>query len=463
MHQLKGVFSTTRIAASPADKVISHYPATAKHITAIYKNQLFSVDVIGAQGETVSIEGIEKQLRQVVDQVESTPEHERQLPIGLFTSEQRDTWANIRESLETNPANAQVFKDIDTSLFAICLDHYSSPQELDKSHRNMSHGQNAYNRWFDKGVQVIVETNGSAGVNGEHSPVDAVVPLQIIFDVLQKEPIQTNGSSSVKLSPPRHLTWFIENVATMNEALQTAEQNAKQMIDDLDCSFLHNKDYGSNFMKRAKISPDSWMQMVFQLAYYRHYGQSCPTYESASTRKFLTGRTETVRSCTEESAAFTKAWDDKDISMTKKLGLLEKALGSHGEYMRAAINGQAIDRHLFGLYYQMTPEEAQSDLAAMFQDPAYRASQYWKMSTSNTSPGTFAYGAFGPVVTDGYGVNYAIDKDMVRLSVSSCRQASETDSIAFRNTIHGVMTDFAQVAEQYLTQDQTTEKQSIQS
>lgn len=131
-----------------------------------------------------------------------------------------------------------------------------------------------------------------------------------------REPIQTNGSSSVQLSPPRHLTWSIENATTINQALQPAEHHAKQLIDDLDCAFLHNNDYGSNFMKRAKISPDSWMQMVFQLAYYRHYGQPCPTYESASTRKFLTGRTETVRSCTEESVAFTKAWDDKDIAVS---------------------------------------------------------------------------------------------------------------------------------------------------
>lgn len=90
------------------------------------------------------------------------------------------------------------------------------------------------------------------------------------------------------------------------------------MIDDLDVAMLHNKDYGSTFMKRAKIGPDSWMQMVFQLAYYRHYGQSCPTYESASTRKFLTGRTETVRSLTEESVAFTKAWDDKDVPVSEQ-------------------------------------------------------------------------------------------------------------------------------------------------
>ncbi|KAI8098579.1 acyltransferase ChoActase/COT/CPT [Halteromyces radiatus] len=452
MHQLKGVFSTTRIAAMPRDRVVSQYPATAKHITVIYKDQIFSVDVIGQHGESVSVQGIEKQLQQVVNQVDATPVEQRQLPIGLFTSEQRDTWANIRQTLESNPENAKIFKDIETSLFALCLDDYSSSQELDEAHRNMSHGRYAFNRWFDKGMQVIVETNGAAGINGEHSPVDAVVPLRVVDDVLSKEPIQDTGLSSVNLAPPRHLTWSIDNnnSDSIKQALQAAEANSKKSIDDLDCVMLHNRDYGSDFMKRAKISPDSWMQMVFQLAYYRHYGQPCPTYESASTRKFLTGRTETVRSCSEESVAFTKTWEDKDTTMVEKLASLEKAIASHSEYMRAASNGQGVDRHLFGLYYQMTPEEAQSEQAGIFRDPIYRASQYWKLSTSNTSPGTQAWGAFGPVVTDGYGINYAIDKEMVRLSVSSCRQATETDSASFRKTIHGVMTDFAQVATDYI-------------
>ncbi|CAO3618143.1 unnamed protein product [Cunninghamella echinulata] len=448
MHQLKGVFSTTRIPELPRDKVISHYPATAKHITVIYKDQLYSVDVLGPNGEVLSTKTIESQLKKVVDQVEATPESQRQLPIGLLTSENRDTWAKVRASLESNPHNAATFNDIDNALFAVCLDNYSSSQDLDLAHRNICHGKSAHNRWFDKNIQVIVETNGAGGVNGEHSPIDAVVPLRIIDDVLLREPIEVSGSTTV--SAPRPLTWSISDNDQIKNVLQTAEKNATDLINDLDCVLLQYKDYGSNFMKQSKVSPDSWLQMAFQLAYYRHYGHPCPTYESASTRKFLTGRTETVRSCSEESVAFTKAWDDKNVSITDKLASLERALKAHGEYMRAASSGQGIDRHLFGLYFQMTPEEAQSDLAAIFKDPSYRQSQYWKLSTSNTSPGNLAWGAFGPVVTDGYGINYAIDKEMVRLSVSSWKQAKDTNSSDFRKTIKTVFDDFGDVAERYL-------------
>lgn len=55
--------------------------------------------------------------------------------------------------------------------------------------------------------------------------------------------------------------------------------------------------------------------MALQLAYYRRQGGPCPTYESASTRGFLHGRTETVRSCSIDSVAFTKAFDDKDFKV----------------------------------------------------------------------------------------------------------------------------------------------------
>lgn len=66
----------------------------------------------------------------------------------------------------------------------------------------------------------------------------------------------------------------------------------------------------------AKTSPDAYVQMVMQLAYYRQHHRPCATYESASTRGYLHGRTETVRSCSQESVLFTKTFGDKDASVS---------------------------------------------------------------------------------------------------------------------------------------------------
>lgn len=59
--------------------------------------------------------------------------------------------------------------------------------------------------------------------------------------------------------------------------------------------------------------------MILQLCYYRTYGQPCATYESASTRQFLMGRTECIRSCASESLAWCRAFDDQEVSAAEKV------------------------------------------------------------------------------------------------------------------------------------------------
>ena len=54
-----------------------------------------------------------------------------------------------------------------------------------------------------------------------------------------------------------------------------------------------------------QVSPDGFIQAALQLAYYRDSNGRLPlTYESSMTRLYLHGRTETVRSMTQESVAF---------------------------------------------------------------------------------------------------------------------------------------------------------------
>ena len=69
-------------------------------------------------------------------------------------------------------------------------------------------------------------------------------------------------------------------------------------------------------MKAHKTSPDAWMQMTKQLAYGKmHNGQPAVTYESAQTRKFKLGRTEVIRSASNESKAFVQAMLKEGVSV----------------------------------------------------------------------------------------------------------------------------------------------------
>lgn len=102
--------------------------------------------------------------------------------------------------------------------------------------------------------------------------------------------------------------------------------------------------FGKDFPKSQKLSPDGFFQMALQLAYYRWahaqgpgrwagspgdsakcpscriYGQACATYESASLRMFHLGRTDTIRSASTDSLAFTKAMDDSSITVRAQVG-----------------------------------------------------------------------------------------------------------------------------------------------
>jgi hypothetical protein len=82
--------------------------------------------------------------------------------------------------------NRKSLDAIETALFAVCLDDAPVPLNPDESHYALFHNGNGHNRWFDKPIQLIVSSNGRAGVNGEHTPADAVVPGSFFNRIVQK-------------------------------------------------------------------------------------------------------------------------------------------------------------------------------------------------------------------------------------------------------------------------------------
>lgn len=75
-------------------------------------------------------------------------------------------------------------------------------------------------------------------------------------------------------------------------------------------------------MKKCRTSPDAFIQMALQLAYFRNAGRFSLTYEASMTRLFREGRTETVRPCTIESAAWVKSMENANISVIAFLTFL---------------------------------------------------------------------------------------------------------------------------------------------
>lgn len=92
-------------------------------------------------------------------------------------------------------------------------------------------------------------------------------------------------------------------------------------------------------MKKFKISPDAFIQMAIQLAYYRQHTIFSLTYEPAMTRIFLKGRTETIRSCSIESSKWVLVMDDKNADDKDRLNLFREACKKHQNLCSEAMFG----------------------------------------------------------------------------------------------------------------------------
>lgn len=103
-----------------------------------------------------------------------------EFPIGVLTSENRDKWADVRSKLESL-GNESALKAIDSALFCIALDDTDSndPSVLAP---NFLYG-NPSNRWFDKNHTLIINKNGQAAVNFEHSWGDGVAVLRFFNEI----------------------------------------------------------------------------------------------------------------------------------------------------------------------------------------------------------------------------------------------------------------------------------------
>jgi carnitine O-acetyltransferase len=207
------------------------------------------------------------------------------------------------------------------------------------------------NRWVDKPVQFIVYDNGLAGLMGEHSVMDGTPTARMCHDVLEMlySPTFDHGTMSGNPRPaPIPLDWEIW--PKIAQAITRADHAAAELIESQELGY-HLTSYGKAAIKKFGVSPDSWAQMIIQLAYRRLLGgkqRNGGTYEAASTRKFFKGRTETIRVVTSESDAWAKSMDDEASRPALRKQLFDQATKKHIALAKAAGQAQGVDRHLFG-------------------------------------------------------------------------------------------------------------------
>lgn len=410
MSSYEWMFNCSRVPKKPSDTSVKYPFKENQHIIAVRKNQFWKIphEINGKQLNTAELE---VQFNRVYEKAERAP------PVGLLTSQNRDVWTDVYSKLRGSSAvNSASVQDIESASFVVCLDD-ASPVTLEERSHQYWHGDGS-NRWFDKPLQFIVNDNGTSGFMGEHSMMDGT-PTHRLNDYANQQ-IFSNAlpfdDTNVRSDLPNPKPLRFEVSKDLEQDLTDAQKHFSSQIGAHELRVQAYQGYGKGLIKKFKCSPDAYVQMIIQLAYHKFYGKNRPTYESAATRRFQQGRTETCRTVSDESVAFTAAMADANATPEECQEKLRAALNAHVKYISDASDGRGVDRHLFGLKKCLKEGE---EVPALYQDPAFSYSSTWFISSSQLSSEYFNGYGWSQVIDDGWGIAYMINENSIQFNVCS--------------------------------------------
>jgi carnitine O-acetyltransferase len=523
MYQYSRMFGTARVPTESG--CIIGQDSDSKHVVVMCRGQFYWFDVLDENNDLIMSEkDLSLNLQVIVDDAEQTPIFEAAKgAIGVLSTENRKVWSSLRDVLtrEEGSNNTECLGIVDSALFILCLD-YTEPEDVSSLCGNMLCGTNEVvkgvqvgtctNRWYDK-LQIIVCKNGSAGINFEHTGVDGHTVLRFASDVYtdtilrfartingkaptlwtsdSPDPSKRDPESFGDVSTtPHKLEW--DMIPELNIALRFAETRLADLIHQNEFQTLDFAGYGKNFITSMGFSPDAFVQMAFQAAYYGLYGRIENTYEPAMTKTFLHGRTEAIRSVTAESSNFVKTfWADNPPQ--KKVDALKSATQKHTAVTRECGKAQGFDRHMYALYCvwqrkvnedgaeaasstgfssngysspvdtsdlgspkpleqvsdgehnrptsRQSPSPPLHQIPALFSDPGWEKINNTILSTSNCGNPSLRHFGFGPVSGDGYGIGYIIKDE----SISFCASSKHRQTKRFVDSLESYLNEIRRV------------------
>ena len=173
--------------------------------------------------------------------------------------------------LEASPDNANALEAIESASFLVCLDDTSPVTLEDRAHQYW-HGD-GQNRFYDKPLQFIINENGTAGFNGEHSMMDGTPTLRLndyVCDMIAAGKVQVD-SESIRSHLPEPETIKFTLSSEVEEKIGEAQKHFRDLIGKHDLRVLQFLGYGKGMIKKFKCSPDAYVQMIIQLAYSKMF------------------------------------------------------------------------------------------------------------------------------------------------------------------------------------------------
>ena len=430
MEEYGCLFGVTRIPEHDIDRLTK---VDSKHIAVIRGADIFSVDVIDLNGAVASVQAIKRAMDQIrADNTASESGNNPKTQIGALSSQERNLWAGQLKELRANPTNAKSLDTLDGALFVVALDNANVGDDFTKALEWGMHGCGTAHRWWDKPFTLLVDADGVTGVNFEHAPCDGGTVRRLIED-------SWHDAAGVPCPYQRPLpsVSIVDSVGANNGVKKldfALSSSSAAAIDEAHSKFvslvsvtkyrgLHFTDFGMAQIKKWRVSPDGYIQMAYQLAYKRLHGPSkISVYEVCSTKRFLRGRTETIRSTTLASAAFVDQVDGLLGCGTDGLITARKLLNAAADQHRTVViqtsQGLGAERHLFSLR-GLSQELGFGADAAIWGDTAWAKLNSTILSTSNLNGQAVRVLGVPPACAEGYGIGYTVRDNDISFAISN--------------------------------------------
>ncbi|GMM34568.1 carnitine O-acetyltransferase [Saccharomycopsis crataegensis] len=501
MYQYTKLFGSARVPT--LNGCVMQTDSESRHLVVVCRSQFYWFNVLDNNDDLLlDQEALLANFKAIVrDSQKSAVTDIAKSSFGLLTTENRRVWAKIRQKM-TNSINNDILKIIDSALFVVCLDdvEIESQEELSINFlcglSNIENGVQigtCTNRWYDK-LQIIITKNSKVGINFEHTGVDGHTVLRFVSDIYtdsilsfaksinasapsiwnnsSPEMSSTNDRSNIT---PTKLNWDLS--PDLSLSLRFAETRLSDLIQQTEFAVLEFKGYGSNMIKKFGCSPDAFVQMSFQATYYALYGKVECTYEPAMTKKFFHGRTEAIRTVSNESNLYVRKFFENIPAITK-LSLLRAACQKHSARTKDSSNGLGVDRHLYALFCiwkkwanssdseeeSINDDDSDTTVHSNHEDdefsayskelPSIFANSGWDklnnsvISTSNCGNPSLRLFGFGPVTQNGFGLAYIIKEESV--TIVACSKHRQTRR--FVNTLNSYFVEVSNLYRETQTQ-----------
>ncbi|XP_076869036.1 peroxisomal carnitine O-octanoyltransferase isoform X2 [Brachyhypopomus gauderio] len=434
MDQFRMLFCTCKVPGVTKDTILNYFKTESEgpcpsHLVVMCRGRVFSFDVL-CDGRILSPPELLRQLTYIKENCDAEVEGDG---VAALTTEERTRWAKAREHLiAIDPVNKTILETIQSSLFVISLDDarpYSTPENYTSMTLLALTGDPTI-RWGDKSYNTISFSDGTFASNCDHSPYDAMVLVSLCYYMDQKLKAnggQWKGSELVRDLPvPEELVFTVDDRVRRDIAL--AKEQYSKTTQDLQVVCRAFTAFGKAAIKKRKLHPDTFVQLAMQLAYFRQHARPGSCYETATTRRFYHGRTETMRPCTTEVQHWCRLMLSPTASAEEKRRALFVAASKHNQLMGEAQNGKGFDRHLLGLY--LIAKEEGLPVPELYSDPLYaKSGGGGNFVISSSLVGyTTVLGAVAPMVHHGYGIFYRIRDDRIVVSCTAWKSSPETDA-----------------------------------